>query len=72
MFVGLSSGVMCSLSLDAPICMALPVYSAPFTRPQLNQDAPDRNKQAQSGQLSLTKKHCRSKLIKQEDHDLTC
>lgn len=39
---GLSSGVMCSLSLEAPLWMALPVYSAPFTRPQLNQDAPER------------------------------
>lgn len=37
---GLSSGVMCSLSLEAPLWMALPVNSAPFTRPQLSQDAP--------------------------------
>lgn len=41
-WAGLSSGVMCSRSLDAPLWIALPVNSAPFTRPQLSQDAPER------------------------------
>lgn len=48
-WVGLSSGVMCSLSLDAPLWMALPVNSAPFTRPQLNQDAPERTNRITQG-----------------------
>lgn len=39
-WVGVSSGVMCSRSLDAPAWMALPVNSAPFTSPQLSQEAP--------------------------------
>lgn len=39
-WVGLSSGVMCSRSLDAPLWMAFPVYSAPFTNPQLSHEAP--------------------------------
>lgn len=39
-WAGLSSGVMCSRSLVAPAWMALPVNSAPFTSPQLSQEAP--------------------------------
>ncbi len=39
-WAGLSSGVMCSRSLDAPLFMAFPVYSAPFTNPQLSHEAP--------------------------------
>ncbi len=39
-WAGVSSGVMCSRSLDAPLCMAFPVYSAPFTNPQLSHEAP--------------------------------
>lgn len=35
---------MCSRSLEAPLWIALPVYSAPFIRPQLTQDAPSRQK----------------------------
>lgn len=37
---GVSSGVMCSRNLAAPLLMALPVASAPLANPTLNRVAP--------------------------------